>query len=298
MFIDNKDLTREARTEAASDFLTEVRDSDTIRAVVVLTNEVSTLRNFVKELERERNCAKCHVEDSEFCDEVNVALAALRDDVERLKTELAASLLKEGEAFRLGEKAVLGLMEEHQALVRNAAVERKEFRTSSAAGLRLVDAVMKFHHREHGAGRKTLYCLGEITEPPHFTCPGCDAMDLCKALAAVELMRENRGDNSRPLIDIPFPECAEKCRTIKHFGAGECEAICFDKFERQAVARRDGAELALEGSCPTCRWGDVSHLGEDFECADCGRLFCGKCGGLRGAPHPNVNACSCEGRIL
>lgn len=97
------------------------------------------------------DCAKCHVEDSEFCDEVNVALAALRADAKRLKADLADALIKEAEAFRLGEKAVLGLMEErdavqarlkqaeeanknlmeeHQALVRNAAVERKELRAA------------------------------------------------------------------------------------------------------------------------------------------------------------------------
>lgn len=98
-------------------------------------------------------CAKCHVKDSEFCDEVNVALSGLRADVERLETELTEALLKEGEAFRHGEKAVLGLMEErdalqakieqakeanknlmeeHQAMVRNAAVERKELRAEVA----------------------------------------------------------------------------------------------------------------------------------------------------------------------
>ena len=130
MFVDNKDLTREERTEAASDFLTKGRDSDTIRAVVVLTNEVSTLRDFVKELERERNCAKCHVEDSEFCDEVNAAL------------------------------------------------------------------------------------------------------------------------------------------------------------------------VALEGSCPICRLGEVGKFGDNFECAKCRRRYCGKCGGVKGPAHENVNTCSCEGRTL
>lgn len=175
--------------------------------------------------------------------------------------------------------------------LRLLAILEKEFRTSSAAVLRLVDAVIGFHHQERG----TLYCLGEITNPPHFTCLDCDEMDLCKALAAVELAGEKRGDPSRSLIDIPFPACAEKCRSVKYFGAGECETICFDKFERQAGARRDGSALALEGSCPICRRGEVGRLDHNFECGKCGRLFCGKCGGLKGAPHPNVGVCSCNG---
>jgi len=54
----------------------------------------------------------------------------------------------------------------------------------------------------------------------------------------------------------------------------------------------------LEGSCPICRLGEVGKLGDDFECAKCGRLFCGKCGGVKGPAHENINACSCEGQTL
>lgn len=73
------------------------------------------------------------------------------------------------------------------------------------------------------------------------------------------------------------------------------------KMALDAVLAGDAEEtklINLEGSCPICRTGEVGKLADDFECGKCGRLFCGKCGGVKGPAHENVAACSCEGRTL
>lgn len=34
------------------------------------------------------------------------------------------------------------------------------------------------------------------------------------------------------LKGIPFPECAGTCAAIEHFGAGECDSVCPEKFPK------------------------------------------------------------------
>ena len=48
----------------------------------------------------------------------------------------------------------------------------------------LATTLEAFSHKEGVPLRPPIHCLGEHKEPEHFTCPGCEYMDLCKALVA------------------------------------------------------------------------------------------------------------------